>query len=170
MELEDLDDSWIKEINQDEKIYNKFYTSIPNYVNMYIIYLNDDNSIVHIKTTTTSLNNNVFSKNKLIYYISKYSRFHKKRYSCVDIIKYNIDIDSKEIHDYIQRDIDKSQMYLTQISKTHDIYWKSSVEILHSINSLYIFYKPTNSMLKKTNKTNTKKTRQSNNKKTRKTT
>ena len=40
MELEDLDDSWIKEIDQDEKIYNKFYTSIPNYVNMYINSLN----------------------------------------------------------------------------------------------------------------------------------
>ena len=63
MELEELDDSWIKEINEDEKIYNKFYTSSPNYVNLYITYLNNDNSIIHIKTTTASLSNNVFSKN-----------------------------------------------------------------------------------------------------------
>lgn len=170
MELEELDDSWIKEIENDEKIYNKFYTSSPNYVNLYIIYLSEDNSIVHIKTTTTSLNNNIFSKNKLIYYISKYSRFHKKRYSCFDIIKYNIDVDSKQIHDFIQDDI--SQLYLTSVSKIHDVYWKNSVEILHSINSLYIFYKPITSTIENTSKgkNSTKKTRQHNNKKTRKTT
>jgi hypothetical protein len=170
MELEELDDSWIKEIENDEKIYNKFYTSNPNYVNLYIIYLSEDNSIVHIKTTTTSLNNNVFSKNKLIYYISKYSRFHKKRYRCFDIIKYNIDVDSKQIHNFIQ--YDNYQSYLTPVSKINDVYWKNSVEILHSINSLYIFYKPTTSTVEtpRKGKNNTKKTRQSINKKTRKTT
>ena len=67
--------------------------------------------------------------------------------------------------------------YLTQVSKINDIYWKNSVEILHSINSLYIFYKP---LKKSPNKTNNKTKKQrvnlnlnlkSNiNKKTRKTT
>lgn len=176
MELEELDDSWIKEIDEDEKIYNKFYTSSPNYVNLYITYLNHNNSIIHIKTTTASLSNNVFSKNKLIYYISKHSRFHNKRYSCFDIVKYNIDINSKQINDFMEGRYYPSN-YLTQVSKINDIYWKNSVEILHSINSLYIFYKP---LKKSTNKTNNKTKKQrvnlnlnlkSNiNKKTRKTT
>jgi len=154
MELEELDDSWIKEINEDEKIYNKFYTSSPNYVNLYITYLNHDNSIIHIKTTTASLSNNVFSKNKLIYYISKHSRFHKKRYTCFDIVKYNIDINSKQINDFMEGRYYPSN-YLTQVSKINDIYWKNSVEILHSINSLYIFYKP----LKKTTNNTRNKTK-----------
>jgi hypothetical protein len=165
MELEELDDSWIKEIEEDEKIYNQFYTSSPNYVNLYIIYLDNTNHIIHIKSTSTSLNKNVFSKNKLIYYISKYSRFHKRRYECFDIVKYNIDVNSKEIEDLMYKT--PENQYLTQVNKTNDIYWKNSVEILHSINSLYIFYKPlSNNNAKK----KTKKRRIEMNKKTRKTT
>ena len=95
----ELDDDWIKDIEEEEKVYNKFYTSNPNYVNVYITYLNKDNEIIHIKTTSISLQNNILLKSKLIYYISKYSRFHKKRYSCFDIIKYNIDVNSKQIND-----------------------------------------------------------------------
>jgi hypothetical protein len=165
MELEELDDTWIKEIEEEEKIYNKFYTSSPNYVNLYIIYLDDTNNIIHIKTTTSSLNNNILSKNKLIYYVSKYSRFHKKRYDCIDIVKYNIDINSKEINSFIEKD-DVGQ-YLSQTDKINDIYWKNSVEILHSVNSLYIFYKQKTD--KKSN-SKTKKRKIQLNKKTRKTT
>ena len=165
MELEELDDTWIKEIEEEEKIYNKFYTSSPNYVNLYIIYLDDTNNIVHIKTMTSSLNNNILSKNKLIYYVSKYSRFHKKRYDCMDIVKYNIDVNSKEINSFIEKD--GIGQYLSQTGKIDDIYWKNSVEILHSVNSLYIFYK------QKTDKKSNGKTKKRKiqlNKKTRKTT
>ena len=50
-----LDDEWIKEIDKDENIYKKFYKSAPNYVNLYITYLDSSNNIIHIKTQTTSL-------------------------------------------------------------------------------------------------------------------
>lgn len=160
--FENLDDSWINEINEDEAIFNKFYTSTPNYVNLYITYLDDNNHIVHIKTSTTSLKDSVLPKSKLIYYISKYSHFHKKKYKCVDIIKYNIDIDSKRIQKYIDHSM--SYNYLSQVSKTDDIHWKNSVEILHPINSLYIFFKQYNH----TNKRRTKKKLHFTRKKTRK--
>tara|TARA_B100001094_G_scaffold127562_1_gene123518 strand:+ start:1683 stop:2195 length:513 start_codon:yes stop_codon:yes gene_type:complete len=145
-----LDDEWIKEIDKDENIYKKFYKSAPNYVNLYITYLDSSNNIIHIKTQTTSLKDNILSKTKLIYYISKYSKFHKKKYYCFDLIKYNIDVDSKTINKYIENP--ESYQYLSNESKILDIYWKDSVEIFHSINSLYIFYKP----LIKTKKTSKK--------------
>ena len=191
MELEELDDTWIKEINEEEKIYNKFYTSTPNYVNVYIVYLNNENSIVHIKTSTISLNDGILSKNKLVYYISKYSYFHKKHYRCNDILTYNIDVNSKQITNFTENTTTNtlsSTNYLKQVDKINDIYWKNSVEILHSINSLYMFYKPTvkSSNRKKTkknkprisgdklisnnNKNNKNKNNKNKNKKTRKTT
>jgi hypothetical protein len=153
----ELDDEWIKDIDKEEKIYKKFYTSNPNYVNIYITYLDCSNNIIHIKTLTCSLKDNVLSKTKLIYYISKYSKFHKKKYTCFDIVKYNIDIDSKAIDNYI--DENESCNYLTNESKISDIHWKNSVEILHSVNSLYIFYKPVinqGNKKKKTRKMNIK--------------
>ena len=157
MELEELDDTWIKEIDEEEKIYNKFYTSAPNYVNVYIVYLNNENSIVHIKTSTISLNDSILSKNKLVYYISKYSYFHKKHYRCIDMLTYNIDVNSKQITNFIENTTTNtlsSTNYLKQVDKINDIYWKNSVEILHSINSLYMFYKPT---VKSSNRKKTKK-------------
>ena len=160
----ELDDEWIKEIDKDENVYKKFYTSNPNYINLYITYLDSSNNIIHIKTQTTALKDNILSKTKLIYYISKFSKFHKKKYHCYDIIKYNIDVDSKTINQYIEEP--DSYKYLSNETKFNDIYWKNSVEILHSINSLYIFYKP---LIKSSNKLKkTKKAREKHRKKTKK--
>ena len=160
----ELDDEWIKEIDKDEKIYSKFYTSSPNYINLYITYLDSSNNIIHIKTQTTALKDSILSKTKLIYYISKFSTFHNKKYHCSDIVKYNIDVDSKNINQYIEQP--ESYKYLSNENKFDDIYWKNSVEILHSINSLYIFYKPLSKSKNKVKKT--KKTKQKHRKKTKK--
>ena len=98
---------------------------------------------------------------KLLLFVSK---FHKKKYHCYDIIKYNIDVDSKTINQYIEEP--DSYKYLSNETKFNDIYWKNSVEILHSINSLYIFYKP---LIKSSNKLKkTKKAREKHRKKTKK--
>ena len=160
----ELDDEWIKEIDKEETIYKKFYTSNPTYVNIYITYLDSSNNIIHIKTLTSSLKDNTLSKTKLIYYISKYSKFHKKKYTCFDIVKYNIDVDSKTINKYIE----KPELHncISNESKIKDIHWKNSVEILHSINSLYIFYKPAVNQHNKIKKT--KKASVDRNKKTKK--
>lgn len=160
----ELDDEWIKEIDKDENIYSKFYTSSPNYINLYITYLDSSNNIIHIKTQPTALKNNILSKTKLIYYISKFSTFHNKKYHCYDIVKYNIDVDSKTINQYIEQP--ELYKYLSNENKFDDIYWKNSVEILHSINSLYIFYKPLSKSKNKLKKT--KKTKQKHRKKTKK--
>ena len=160
----ELDDEWIKEIDKDETFYSKFYTTSPNYINLYITYLDSSNNIIHIKTQTTALKDSILSKTKLIYYISKFSTFHSKKYHCSDIVKYNIDVDSKTINQYIEHP--ESYKYLSNENKFDDIYWKNSVEILHSINSLYIFYKPLSKSKNKVKKT--KKTKQKHRKKTKK--
>lgn len=135
-----LDDSWIKEIDDEESVYKQFYTSSPTYVNLCIIYLDSVNNIIHIKKKPTSLTNNTLSKTKLIYYISKFSTFHNTKYKCLDILKYNIQVDSKSIHNFIANP-DKFN-YLSNESKIDDIYWENSVEMLHDINTLYVIYQP----------------------------
>ena len=135
-----LDDSWIKEIDEEESIYKKFYISPLTYVNLCIIYLDDLNNIIHIKKKPTSLTNNVLSKTKLIYYISKFSTFNKAKYKCLDILKYNIQVDSKSIHNFIASP--NTFNYLSNESKIDDIYWENSVEMLHDINTLYVIYNP----------------------------
>ena len=67
----ELDDAWIKEIDDEESIYKKFYSSSPSYVNLCIIYLDNSSNIIHIKIKSTALTNNILSKAKLIHYISK---------------------------------------------------------------------------------------------------
>jgi hypothetical protein len=135
-----LDDAWIKEIDDEESVYKKFYTSSPTYVNLCIIYLDNVNNIIHIKKKPTSLTNNILSKTKLIYYISKFSTFHNTKYKCLDILKYNIQVDSKSIHNFIANP--DGFNYLSNESKVDDVYWENSVEMLHNINTLYIIYQP----------------------------
>ena len=170
----ELDDAWIKEIDAEESIYKKFYSSSPSYVNLCIIYLDNSSNIIHIKIKPTSLTNNTLNKAKLIYYISKYALFHETKYKCLDILKYNVNVGSKSINKFLENpDLFN---YLSNESKIDDIYWENSVEMLHCINTLYILYKPVNCVKntkhKHKNKEKHKYTRKkfiANRKKTRKT-
>ena len=69
MEIEDskLNDDWINDFYETEKIYKDFYKDDLHYINLKIIYVNRDNEIEKIKCETFFMENvNTISREEII--------------------------------------------------------------------------------------------------------
>ena len=70
-DIEELDDSWIKEIEEEEKDYNSFYKEENDTINIFYIYINKHNKIYYVKKDNIILNNNTLEKTKLLFLLKK---------------------------------------------------------------------------------------------------
>ena len=73
------DDSWIEEIEKEEKAYNSFYRERNDTIKIYYTYIDSKNKIYHIKKDSIELNNGVLNKEKLIFILKKHRNFNNKR-------------------------------------------------------------------------------------------
>jgi len=133
----ELDTSWISDFELSDEAYKKFYKEKVESVKLYILYVNRDSELFHIKKNNISIDNTILKKAHLIYILKKYKVYQKKEYTPLSILKYNITKNPEEI----TKNISNNDNYLTSEKSIEDIYWNDSILFLHKINSLYIVYK-----------------------------
>lgn len=161
---DELDDEWILSFDKEDKFYKHFYKSKVNTINLFFIYLNNDNEIIHIQKKKQDLINNAITKELLIYLLSKYSVFNNSKYKLKHLLQYNFKLIPEEIFKFI--DSSNNISYLNPKKHLDDILYDDTITFLNNINSLYIVYNPkkiTNNSTKKIyihkNKKKRKKTR-----------
>ena len=66
-----LDDTWITEIENEEKDYNNFYKEENTLIETVFIYINSENKIYYIKKDNIFLQNKSLDKEELIFLIKK---------------------------------------------------------------------------------------------------
>jgi len=74
MELEynNLDDNWINEFDNTDKLYRDFYKDDLYYINLRVIYINRDNEIDKIKHESFLLKNiNLISQEEILEMLKK---------------------------------------------------------------------------------------------------
>ena len=149
---DELDDSWMSDIENEEEKYGHFYREINNEIELYYIYVDSDNKIYYIKKEKCSLNNSsILQREKLINLLKKNQIYNQKKHKLISIIQYNIDLSDEEVYDYLNES-DKFN-FLSTKSSIEEIKWRDSIRLFKDINSLHIiFYED-----KKKTKGNTKK-------------
>tara|TARA_B100000035_G_scaffold313374_2_gene326947 strand:+ start:2357 stop:2872 length:516 start_codon:yes stop_codon:yes gene_type:complete len=149
---EELDDSWISDIEKEEEIYGHFYREITDEIELYYIYVNSSNKIYYIKKEKCKLDkSSILQREKLINLLKKNEKYNNKKHKLISILQYNIDLSAEEIFDYLN-DSEKFN-FLSTKSNIEEIKWRDSIRLFKDINSLHIiFYED-----KKNTKVNTKK-------------
>lgn len=148
---EELDDSWIKEIEDEDKIYKTFYSEENEIVKLIYIYINRDNKIYYIKKDNVILDNKILDKTKLIFLLKKNKIYNSKDHKLISILQYNIDLVPQELSTYLKNN-DKYN-FLTIKSSLSEMKWDDSIHFFKNLNSLHIiFYENSNEK-----KSNTKK-------------
>lgn len=149
---EELDDSWMSDIEKEEEVYGHFYKETTDEIELYYIYVNSDNKIYYIKKQKCKLDNSsILQREKLINLLKKNEIYNNKKHKLISILQYNIDLSAEEIFDYLN-DSDKFN-FLSTKSSIEEIKWSDSIRLFKDINSLHIiFYE-----YKKNPKLNTKK-------------
>jgi len=147
-ELLELDTAWIDELEQQDISYNNFYKEMVDKINIFYIYINNNNNIYNIKKDILPINNTILKKEELIYLIRKYRNNNNIKHSLISILQYNIDISPHDIKDLLKTNIS----FLSIKNSLNDIKWNDTIEYFKNINSLYILFYQEKKKTKQTKK------------------
>lgn len=148
----ELDTSWITNFEQLEKEYNIFYKDKVTKISSFSIYINRDNDIVKIKKDKiTNMINNTVNKNNILYQIKNNNTYNYIKYKLISILKYNIDIDTLDINNFLREntEISNSKLenfnniqssYLNIVENINDIRFKNTINIFQDINAIFFIY------------------------------
>ena len=100
----DLDTTIIDEFEKDDELYNDFYKDKIEQINLYILYVDNNNDLFHIKKDTTTLNNGKLETSDLKNLIRQYIKYQNKKYRLISLLKWNITIEPEEISEYLRNE------------------------------------------------------------------
>ncbi len=134
----DLDTTIIDEFEKDDELYNDFYKDKIEQINLYILYVDNNNDLFHIKKDTTTLNNGKLEKDDLKNLIRQYIKYQNKKYRLISLLKWNITIEPEEISDYLRNE--KKFDFIKSIRNINSIEFEDSINLFHNLNSLYLVF------------------------------
>lgn len=137
-DVEELDDSWIKDIEEEEKEYNSFYKEENETVNIFYIYINNKNEIYYVKKDNIILSDKKIDKTKLLFLLKKNKLHNKTNHKLISILQYNIDLSPEEIGNYLKKE--ENYNFLSIKSSLTDVKWDDTINLFKDLNSLHIIY------------------------------
>ena len=145
---EELDDTWIEDFFSMEKNYNKFYKEPCKYIDIFFIYVNNENKIELLKKNNINLNNSKIDKEKIIYLIKNNQTINNKYYKLISLLKYNPTIEPElVINGSFEND---GSQYLKSERYLNDIYFDDTIDLFQDLNSLFLIFYINKSNQKKT--------------------
>jgi hypothetical protein len=134
----DLDTTIIDEFEKDDELYNDFYKDKIEQINLYILYVDNNNDLFHIKKDTATLNNGKLEKDDLKNLIMQYIKYQNKKYRLISLLKWNITIEPEEISDYLRNE--KKFDFIKSIRNINSVEFEDSINLFHNLNSLYLVF------------------------------
>ena len=92
MSDDELDDSWITEIENEEKTYNDFYKEENEAVEIVFVYINKENKIYYVRKENILLVDKKLDKIQLIFLLKKNKIYNNTKHKLISILQYNIDL------------------------------------------------------------------------------
>jgi hypothetical protein len=152
----DFDDNWIEEFEDDDKKYDVFNEEENDSIKINILYVNKRNEIEKINEKSIILNKpNKINKEELIKLIKENEKPNKIKYKLLSILVYNLSLRNEEIKNFL-RNSDEYD-FLTSLTHIDDYGFKSSINCLQDINTLYVLFNEENIDIK--NRATTKRVR-----------
>lgn len=133
-----LDTTIIDEFEKDDELYNDFYKDKIEQINLYILYVDNNNDLFHIKKDTATLNNGKLEKDDLKNLIRQYIKYQNKKYRLISLLKWNITIEPEEISDYLRNE--KKFDFIKSIRNINSVEFEDSINLFHNLNSLYLVF------------------------------
>ncbi len=152
-----LNDDWITNFENTDKLYRDFYKDDLYYINLIVIYVNRNNEIDKLKQESFLLSKpNIVTREEILGIIKKNTTDNDKLYSLLSILKYNIILDPTDITLYLKNDYNEE--YLSVIKNIDSVPFYKSIHMFHDLNDLIlIFYEKSNELKQQTDHNKTKK-------------
>ena len=134
---EKLDTSWIQQFKAKECNYNDFYKEPISSIMLYVLYIKDK-EIIHVDSNSCLLENGNIIKERLVSLIKHYE-IREMKYKLTALLRYNIDLNPEEIHDFINEEsvVDR---FLSVEKYLNNIHYNDSIHMFQDLNALYFIY------------------------------
>jgi hypothetical protein len=133
-----IDTTFIDEFEKDDNLYIDFYKDQIEQIELYILYVDNNNDLFHIKKDTATLNNGKLEKADLKNLIKQYINYQNKKYRLISLLKWNITIEPEEISNYLKND--KEFDFIKSIRNINSVEFEDSINLFHNLNSLYLVF------------------------------
>lgn len=153
----ELDDNWINEFKNDDKLYQEFYSENVYYINIKFIYVDSNNNIQKIIHERYFLEkSNIISKDEIVSIIKSKCINDNIRYKLLSILKYNFNLSPDKVSHFLKSTTDGEYFnFLKTIKHIEDIYFEKTINMFHELNDLFIVFYEKN--VYERNKNNTTK-------------
>jgi hypothetical protein len=140
--IEDLDSSWIQEFENVDKDYKHYYTEEITFIKVQFIYINKESEIENLKEEKFLLNKSgLLSKEELLSIIKHNTYLYQKKYSLLSVLKYNINIEPKNLHSFLKsKNINIGSNFIQSIKNIDTIRFEKSISMFHDINNIIILF------------------------------
>jgi hypothetical protein len=156
----DLDNNWIDDFEEIDKMYADFYLEDVSCIKAHFIYVNNDRSIEKVKKEKIFLQQpNLLSKEEILMLFKKNMIDKNSIYFLSAMLKYNITLDSSDVRKYCMSSYNPEE-YVTRISTIDDITFKKTITMFQDLNHLFFIFieKPKGVQTNKSKRANISKT------------
>ena len=126
-DVDELDDSWIREIEEEEKDYNSFYREENEIIEVNYIYIDKTSKIYFVKKERIMLDEKKMDKTKLIFLLKKNKSYNNKNHKLISILQYNIDLSPEDLGLYLKNSDNFN--FLTVKSSLSELKWDDSINL-----------------------------------------
>jgi hypothetical protein len=152
LDYNNLDDDWIHNFENTDKLYKDFYKDDLYYITLRVIYINRDSEIEKLKQESFLMSNpNYISREEILEMLKKNSVDNDKKYTLLSILKYNIGLEPDDIKVYLNNGSDE---YLSVIKNIDTIVFNKSINMFHDLNDLILIFYEKSLELKNPNSNN----------------
>jgi len=139
---EELDNTWIKEFENTDKIYQDFYVDDIYYINVHFVYINKNLEIEKIKEETFFIKTpNVISREEMIGLLKRNMLNENRSYNLLSLLKFNINLTPENISSFLKMDHTISHDdFLLPIRYIDTITFQKTISMFQDLNSLYFLF------------------------------
>jgi hypothetical protein len=140
-EIDNLDDSWLKEFEISENDYKNFYTEDITVIQIHLIYIRD-NSIKKIKEEKFLLKTPGILQKEELMSIIKHNIFSNNiKYSLSSILKFNINLEPANLKTFLRtKDKNIGNNFLHSVKNIDNIKFDKTITMFHDINDIFILF------------------------------
>lgn len=139
MENIEFDSEWIKDYEEKENEYKKFYKEEVNIIDVIFLYINHDNEIYNVKNFKEYIANSQINYERIIEIIKNYQNNMNVKHKLMALLNYKIDIDPENIKQLFNYDINPGTLY--SIKNINNINFDKTINLLQDLNSLIFIFK-----------------------------
>ena len=141
-----LDDNWIIDFENKDKLYQDFYKDDIYFTNINFIYVNQENEIEKIISENFIMSTpNYITREEIIRILKKKSLNceNNKKYTLLSLLKYNISLNVEDVTTFLKVK-SYSDDFLISIKNIDTIKFDKTINMFQDLNDLFfIFYEKT---------------------------